>query len=134
MKYLPILILLSIPLVFNSCGSFQNTKGESTSVSESDTDFSKYRNLVEYLRRQPGVKVDGVGDNIDIQIRGASSFGGELRPLFVVDGVVMGHSYGVVNGSISMMNVSDIRVLTGTEASEYGMRGANGVIEITMKK
>lgn len=134
MKYLAIFIFLCLPLVFNSCGSSENTQRESTSVSNSDTDFSRFRNLSEYLRRQPGVKIDGAGDNIDIQIRGASSFGGELRPLYVVDGVVMGHSYGNVNSSISMSNVSSIRVLTGSDASAYGMRGANGVIVITLKK
>lgn len=93
-----------------------------------------FRNLSEYLRRQPGVKIDGVGDNIVIQIRGVSSFGAETRPLYVIDGVVVGHSYGNVNSSFSMNEVSSIRVLTGSEASAYGIRGANGVIEITLKK
>lgn len=134
MRYFPIFILLCLPLVFSSCSSSENVYRDSTSVSNSETDFSNYRNLSEYLRRQPGVRIDGVGDNIVIQIRGASSFGGENRPLYVVDGVTMGHSYGNVNSAISMSEVSSIRVLTGSDASAYGIRGANGVIEIVTKK
>lgn len=134
MKYFPIFILLCLPLVFNSCGSSEYTQRESTAVSNSDTDFSRYRNLAEYLRRQPGVKIDGMGDNIDIQIRGVSSFGADLRPLFVVDGIVIGNSYADVNSYINMSDVSSIRVLTDSDASGYGMRGANGIIEITLKK
>lgn len=133
MRYLPIFILLTLSMVFISCSTSENVYRDSESVSNSETDFSKYRNLSDYLRRLPGVKIDGVGDDIDIQIRGVSSFGAELQPLFVVDGVVMGHSYGVVNGMINMINVNSIRVLSGSEASDFGMRGANGVIVITMK-
>ncbi len=133
MRYLPIFILLSLSLVFSSCSTSDNVYRDSTSVGNTDMDFSKYRNLAEYLKRQPGVKIDGVGDNLDIQIRGASSFGAELRPLYVVGGVVRGYSYGDVNSSINMSDVSSIQVLTGSEASEYGMRGANGVIVITLK-
>lgn len=134
MKYvLSTLLFISFQMIFISCASSENTSRDSTTVRNSDVDFSNFRNLSDALRRQPGVRIDGVGDDIVIQIRGASSFGADARPLFVVDGVVMGHSYGVVNSSISMVDVSSIRVLTGSEASAYGIRGANGVIEITLK-
>ena len=134
MRYFPIFILLCFSIIFNSCGTSENTQRESTAVSSTEIDFSSFRNLSDYLRRPPGVNIDGVGDNIVIQIRGASSFGAESRPLYVVDGVAMGHSYGNVNSSVSMEEVSSIRVLTGSDASAYGIRGANGVIEITLKK
>lgn len=134
MKYIPIFILLCLPLVFNSCGSSENTQKEPTVVNDSDTDFSQYRNLAEYLRRLPGVQIRGVGDNVNIQIRGVSSFDSETRPLFVVDGRVMGNSYAEVNRYISMRDVSSIRVLTDSDAGAYGMRGGNGVIEITLKR
>ena len=119
--------------MFSSCASSENTSRESTTVSNADVDFSNFRNLSEVLRRQPGVRIDGMGDDIVIQIRGASSFGADARPLFVVDGVSMGHSYGIVNSSINMADISSIRVLSGSDASAYGIRGANGVIEITLK-
>ena len=134
MKYFPIVILLILPLVLNSCGSSENTQRESTVASNQEIDFSEYRNLADYLRRLPGVQVRGAGNNVNIQIRGTSSFGSETRPLFVVDGRIMGNSYAEVNRFLNMRDVSSVRVLSDSDAGPYGVRGANGVIEITLKR
>lgn len=134
MKYFPILLLLFLPLVLTQCSTTENTPRETRVADDSEVDFSQYRNLADYLRRLPGVQVRGTGDNVNIQIRGTSSFGSETRPLFVLDGRVMGNSYSEVNRFLNMSEVNSIRVLTDSEAGSYGMRGANGVIVITRKR
>lgn len=134
MKYFPIFLLLFLPLVLTQCSTTENTPRETRVSDDSEVDFSQYRNLGEYLRRLPGVQVRGTGDNVNIQIRGTSSFGSETRPLFVLDGRVTGNSYSEVNRFLNMSEVNSIRVLTDSEAGSYGMRGANGVIVITRKR
>lgn len=116
------------------CSSSEKTQSESIIVSDAGVDFSVYRNLADYLRRLPGVQVRGAGENIHVQIRGVSSFESETRPLYVVDGIIMGNSYAEVNRLLNMHDVSSIRVLIDSDAGSYGVRGANGVIEITLKR
>ena len=134
MKYLPIFLLFCLPIIFTNCSTTERAPREALSADSSEVDFSQYRNLADYLRRMPGVQVRGTGDNVNIQIRGASSFSSETQPLFVLDGRVMGNNYSEVNRFLSMSEVGSIQVLTDSEAGSYGMRGANGVIVITRKR
>ncbi len=134
MKYLFVLLLFCLPIFITQCSTTERAPREEKVVDDSDVDFSQYRDLAEVLRRIPGVHVRGAGENVNIQIRGTSSFGSETRPLYVVDGRAMGHSYTEVNRFLNMSEVSSIRVLTDSEAGAYGVRGANGVIEIDLKR
>ncbi len=66
----------------------------------------------------------------DIRIRGTNSIGGNLRPLYVVD--------GIFNDNIDYINPSDIESMEilkdPSSLAIFGVRGANGVIAITTKK
>ena len=79
------------------------------------------------------------GGGVNIQIRGLSSFGGS-SPLYVIDGVIIGQSYGGANGTnpLSTINPSDIQsidVLKDASATAiYGSQATNGVIVITTKR
>lgn len=69
-----------------------------------------------------------------LRIRGASTFSGSNEPLIVVDGKALPDGYG---GSIPVNphDIATIRVLKNAiDLAFYGMRGANGVIEITTKR
>ncbi len=98
----------------------------------------------------PGLNVSGVnsgpGGSASILIRGMSNFTGATGPLFVIDGVPMDNTqkgaptvYGGADlgDGISSINPDDIEsivVLKGSTASAlYGVRAANGVIQITTK-
>ena len=91
--------------------------------------------LVDYLRRIPGLQIDQRGNDVTIMIRGANSISGENSPLFVIDNQAIGNSY---NDTVSAVDVNDIKyvnVLKGPEGQQlYGMRGFNGVIQIITKK
>lgn len=80
----------------------------------------------------------------EVRIRGTSSIGTNSRPLFVIDGVVLGDDFqteaqGGAQGlnplaSINPNDIESISVLKSASAAAlYGSRGANGVVLITTK-
>lgn len=133
MRYLSFILLFTVGTAMMSCGTQESATQGDEEVISSQEDMSEYRDLADFLRRLPGIQVRGAGDNVNIQIRGTSSFNSETRPLYIVDGRVMGNSYSEVNRAISMSEVSSVRVLNESESASYGVRGSNGVIEITLK-
>ena len=91
--------------------------------------------LADYLRRQSGVSVSSSGGEIVVRIRGAGTISSDGSPLFVVDRMVIGHSYQDAENAIEVQDIDFIRILRGEEgSSKYGMQGAFGVIEIYSKK
>lgn len=78
--------------------------------------------------------ISGVGDNLEIRIRGNTSIDGENRPLFVLDGVPVGRDYNSVNSSLNPLDIHSIRIIPAAKAGIYGARGSNGVIEMRLKK
>jgi len=86
--------------------------------------------------RFPGVNVAYAPDgSLIIRIRGTTSIHGSKEPLYVIDGVPVNPGpTGGLHG-IQISEIETIEVLkdpVGT--SMYGIRGANGVILITLKK
>jgi len=86
--------------------------------------------------RFPGVTVTvGPDGSLRVRIRGTTSIHGNKEPLYVIDGVpVNSGPTGGLHG-IQISEIETIEVLkdpVGT--SMYGIRGANGVILITLKK
>jgi TonB-linked SusC/RagA family outer membrane protein len=95
-----------------------------------------------------GVQVVGssglLGAAPEVRIRGNSSIGLDARPLFVIDGVILGDDFltGAQGGgqglnplaSINPNDIANIAVLKSASATAvYGSRGANGVVLITTK-
>ncbi len=66
----------------------------------------------------------------DIRIRGTNSLGGQIHPLYVVD--------GIFNDNIDYLNPADIESIEilkdPSSLAIFGVRGANGVIAITTKR
>ena len=77
----------------------------------------------------PGTGQPGASPNI--LIRGRSSINSTNKPLWVLDGVIMGNS----NPKLNPSDVESISVLKDASATAlYGNRGANGVIIVTTKR
>lgn len=91
--------------------------------------------LIDHLRRVPGVQVYGNGANASITIRGISSINSRTEPLFVVDGQQISGGLQFATRMVPVTDIKSIRVLKNpNETGIYGVRGANGVIEIRLKK
>ncbi|MBF4488109.1 TonB-dependent receptor [Flavobacterium sp. CSZ] len=79
------------------------------------------------------------GGGVNIQIRGLSSFGSS-SPLYVIDGVIIGQSYGGANGTnplatISPADIESVDVLKDASSTAiYGSQATNGVIVVTTKR
>lgn len=90
--------------------------------------------LTAYLRRIPGVQITGSGERAEVRIRGNASINGEYRPLLVVNGTPLGTNYSSLYTMIDTNEIDRVRVLkSASETSVYGVQGANGVIEITLR-
>jgi TonB-dependent SusC/RagA subfamily outer membrane receptor len=90
--------------------------------------------LEEHLRSLPGVSVKGFGATASVTIRGVNSFNAASQePLFVLNGQAMG-SFSSVFSSVQPAQIKRVTALTdAASTSIYGVRGANGVILITLK-
>jgi hypothetical protein len=91
-----------------------------------EKDYSRYQNIYELIRDEiKTVRVNGT----NIYNIKAISFTMSQQVLYVVDGMVV--------TDISFVSPSEVRkieFLEDIDASEYGVRGANGVIKITLRK
>ena len=90
--------------------------------------------LSDHLRRLPGVNVKGTGLNARITMPGLKTISGDPEPLFVIDGKMIAGGYISAAGTVDVNDIASIRVLRNVNmTSQYGFRGANGVIEINTK-
>ena len=88
--------------------------------------FASYHSIFDVIKGEvPGVQVAGNS----ITIRGIGTVNASSDPLILVDGVeVKVESLG----AIVPQTVRSISILTGSDASIYGSKAANGVIMITL--
>ena len=110
----------------NDTGYTRITESERTSsIShvEIDKNGPTYSNIFSYIAaRCPGVQVTGNR----VIIRGIGTILGSTEPLYVVDGMQY--------EDISWLNPNDVKSIDVLkDGSEYGVRGANGVIVISTK-
>jgi TonB-dependent SusC/RagA subfamily outer membrane receptor len=96
------------------------------SSKEIIADPMQFRDIYDYLRG----KVSGVvvSPRNSIVIRGASNFRENKSPLFVLNGVPVDEE---TFAQIVPVTIVSIKILKGPETAFYGIRGANGVIEVT---
>jgi len=93
--------------------------------SKVEKDYSHYQNIYELIRGEiTNVRVVGTA----VYSVKAISFSLSSQVLYVVEGTVISDI-----SFISPVNVKKIEYLEDTYAADYGMRGANGVIRITLK-
>ena len=86
--------------------------------------INTYPNIFEMIRGEvSGVIINGT----NVQVQQGHSFFGSSCALFVVNGVIVNNI-----DYISPMDVKSITVLKRSEASNYGERGTNGVVIITL--
>ncbi|NJB87781.1 hypothetical protein GGR26_003567 [Lewinella marina] len=91
--------------------------------------------LTSYLRQVAGVIVRGSGADATVRIRGDVNFNADATPLFVVNGTILGNNFASVYNTIDINEIARVTVLKNvSDTNRYGMQGANGVIEIRLKK
>lgn len=117
--------------LLTSCSTTRDSTASTNKMSKSEP---VYRELIDMISKQPGVQVKKAGADYDITIRSKGTFLTSHQPLYVVDGLAVGTRYADVANMVQVTDVDRIRVLKGSEATQYGSRGGNGVIEIYLKR
>ncbi|NER09724.1 TonB-dependent Receptor Plug Domain [Muriicola jejuensis] len=136
-----IFCFMGLLLLVISCGPAKNN-ASATDTSLDQTLQLKNRvtiSLLDRIRQKPGVIVrNGVpiinktSNSLINSPTDISDFGGgSPEPLYVLNGYIVGNSFRDIDRMIDNTMVKEIIVLTGSDASEYGSRGAQGVIKIT---
>lgn len=116
--------------VANQHLSVEDLKKGIASVGFTNYKYYELSSIYEVLRMEhPGLRFDESGSDPNIYLvnQGVNSFFGGTEALLVIDGQVV--------SDISMIlptQVKEVAVLQGADASIWGVRGANGVIEITL--
>lgn len=128
-------ILLSslVVFVFTACSSsnytIQNFDYDSE-ISEINTSLS----ILDHLKRVGGLNIMERGGDVEIFMRGINTLSGDNNVLFVVNGFPVGNRYSELTQILDVYDVKNIRVLRGSLGYQfYGMRGSNGVVELTTK-
>lgn len=112
--------------------------GAVSDLASEEESGGHFTDMVDMLKgRVSGLQVsESPSGEIVLQIRGTSSFMADEQPLVVVDGVSI-PPYAVTSTLRTMdpRDVRSIRVLKDVgSTSAYGVRGANGVIVITLRR
>lgn len=90
-----------------------------------NSEYKNFNTIYECLRG--AVSGVNVASNNSITIRGFNTVNGSTTPLFILNGLNVGQD---TFGKIIPYTIKSLTVLKGPEASRYGVRGANGVIEV----
>lgn len=88
-----------------------------------------YNRLLDIFYEIPGVQVQGS----QLIIRGISTINGSSEAMVMVDGMPMDTSDEILM-YFNVHDVATVEVYKGADASIFGMRGGNGVVNIITKK
>jgi len=99
-----------------------------SSIENSNTDYSRYRNIYQILTDNfTGVQVI----NGEVIIRNSNSFASGNAALLIVDGKEVDN---LTFGSILPNDIQKVSVLKDASASVYGTRGGNGVVIVETRR
>lgn len=131
---LAIIVLSSLMII--SCGSskFGELGAPRDTISEEKLGLDD--SLGDVLKRHGGVIVREAGASATVIVRmnQSNSISLDTRPLYVVDGVMIGHDYDRANSLVIPTQIRSIKIKKSlSETAIYGEDGRNGVIEIRTK-
>ena len=105
------------------------------SFNPNEINISKSSNvsLLNRIRSNPGIYIEGVGENAKVYTKGISSINNQKEVLFILNGVQVGTFSQIVN----ILNPESIKSITvlknANDIAIYGFRGSGGVILIKTK-
>ena len=129
-----IILIASILFSCKSTGPMTKEEARAEQASFKDLNEAPVVDMAELIRRQPSVTVRGSGNNIDVEIRGQKSIMATNQPLYVLNGIRLGHDFQKV-ANLNPEDVARINVVRDPASlAAYGVGASNGVIEIILKK
>jgi TonB-dependent SusC/RagA subfamily outer membrane receptor len=129
------LVLIALMAACASSGR-RTQPADKNTVSAEDVAQHAHEPLEVMLQRKfPGVQVLRNADgDIILNIRGATSATGTPRdPLYIINDMEVDPGGRGLSSIVNPYDIESIKVLKGSEAAIYGIRGADGVIVIKTK-
>ncbi len=129
MKNIIAISLLGIFLATTSCSTTKDTVSKKDLEQELTEKNRGNFTLLQRMRQLPGVTVRY---GVPFFSKAYNSIQNNLptEPLYVLNGYIVGNSFGSLNELVDSFNVKSIETLTGPDAAIYGSRAASGVILI----
>jgi len=124
-----------IPVIFIFSGCIVNKSNNNTYNLNSEYEVKQRSNvsLINRIRSNPGIYVEGYGDNAKVFLKGVSSINFPKEILFVLDGIQVGN-YSKLSTILDPLKIKNIKILKSpVDLSMYGFMGSGGVIEIKTK-
>jgi TonB-dependent starch-binding outer membrane protein SusC len=148
-RMLPVMAFAAVTTVATVTTSCAHPSGTSAEPQQAAPSSSRGTVTANDISQQPGKPIEeilagriaGVQVGRDetgaltVRVRGGSSINGSNEPLYVIDGISIQPGPGGSLAGINPSDIESIQVLRDAMATAaYGVRGANGVIVIKMKK
>jgi TonB-dependent SusC/RagA subfamily outer membrane receptor len=133
MKKISFLLIVTVLSFLLACSSSKMASVE-PSVDQSENYNTSSLSLFSRLQQTPGVSARGNEQSMSITIRGANSLSLNIEPLLLINGIPFSGSYSDANKLFPAAKIGKITVLKDpADIGLYGVRGANGVIEVEIK-
>jgi hypothetical protein len=122
---------LCICILLSACGPSKNTSSaDETSLDQTLQEKNRVTiSLLNRIRQKPGVIIR---NGVPLINKNSNSVyeGGSAEPLYILNNNIIGNSFRDIDQLVDNVNVKEIIILTGSDATEYGSRGGKGVIKI----
>jgi Uncharacterized Fe-S oxidoreductase len=116
-------------LVVMACGASKSSEYNKLAAQQIAEKNNQNIPLIDRIRRLSGITMR---NGIPYFMKAANQVSGTAtEPLYILNGYTVGNSFYSVNQLVESVNIKKIEALTGSDAAEYGSRGASGVIKIT---
>lgn len=129
-----ILTSFILAIFFSGCSSSSETSVAKES-NPRKVEASHELTLTQLIQQLSGVTVRGSGANVEIIVMVGNKFQmSNASPLFLINGIAYSNDFQSIQNSINVFDVRSVEVYkTPSELGLYGIRGANGVINIVLK-
>ena len=122
---------LLVLLIVSCAGSKPSSTGSAKTTTQKD--YSNYANMFDVLRSIGGITVKQGSSGVEVSIRGSQSITNTNEPLFVLNGVPVGRTFGSIS-HVNPVNVAEVRVQRSLAATNrWGSEGNSGAILIKTK-
>ncbi|MAD59536.1 MAG: hypothetical protein CMB81_04295 [Flammeovirgaceae bacterium] len=122
--------LICLVFIFSACVANKTQINTYNINSEYEVKQKSNVSLINRIRSNPGIYVEGYGDNAKVFMKGVSSINFPKEILFVLDGIQVGN-YSKISSILDPLKIKNIKILKNPiDLSMYGFMGSGGVIEI----
>jgi len=124
------IVVLFVIIFALGCGSNKATSdGPSNLQAKLDKKNRAAIPLLVQIRQKPGIILK---NGVPALQKAANTFSAaNQEPLYVLNEQIIGNSFASIDNLVENFMIKKIEIISGSDASFYGSRGATGVIKIT---